>query len=140
MQRAVILHAEQVRLLYANAPAGFVATGVNVVLLALIQWPVMAPPRLVTWLAAMLALTALRAVGVWRFQHRAPAPPAVRRWGTLFGLGTFGAGLGWGCAGVWLFPVASLPHQVFLAFVVGGMIVGAVGLLAARMGVFLSFA
>ena len=140
MQRTEIIHAEQIRLLYANAPAGFVATVVNVVLLALIQWPVIAPPRLVTWLAAMLALTALRAVGVWRFQRRAPAPPAIRRWGTLFGLGTLGAGLGWGCAGVWLFPVVSLPHQVFLAFVVGGMLAGAVGLLAARMGVFLSFA
>ena len=139
MQRTEIIHAAQMRLLYANA-AGFVATGLNVVLLALIQWPVIAPPRLVIWLAAMLALTALRAVMVWRFQRRAPAPPAVRRWGTLFGLGTLGAGLGWGCAGVWLFPVASLPHQVFLAFVVGGMIAGAVGLLAARMGVFLSFA
>ena len=80
MQRTALIHAEQLRLLYANAPAGFVATVVNVVLLALIQWPVSAPPRLVTWLAAMLALTALRAVGVWRFQHRAPAPPAVRRW------------------------------------------------------------
>ena len=140
MQRTEIIYAEQMRLLYANAPAGFVATVLNVGLLAAIQWQVVAPPRLVTWLAAMLALTALRAVVGWRFQHRAPAPPAVRRWGTLFGLGTLGAGLGWGCAGVWLFPVASLPHQVFLAFVVGGMIAGAVGLLSARMGVFLSFA
>ena len=140
MQRAEIIHAEQIRLLYANAPAGFVATVLNVVLLALIQWQVIAPPRLVTWLAAMLALTALRAVVVWRFQRRSPAPPAIGRWGTLFGLGTLGAGLGWGSAGVWLFPVASIPHQVFLAFVVGGMIAGAVGLLSARMGVFLSFA
>jgi hypothetical protein len=140
MHRTAIIHAEQIRLLYANAPAGFVATGVNVVLLALIQWPVIAPPRLVIWLASMLALTALRAVVVWRFQRRAPAPPAIRRWSTLFGLGALGAGLGWGSAGVWLFPVASLSHQVFLAFVVGGMIAGAVGLLSARMSVFLSFA
>ena len=140
MQRTAIIHAEQMRLLYANAPAGFVATVVNVVLLALIQWPVIAPPRLVAWVAAMLALTALRAVVVWRFQRHAPAPPALGWWGTLFGLGTLGAGLGWGCAGVWLFPVASLPLQVFLAFVVGGMIAGAIGLLSARMGVFLSFA
>jgi signal transduction histidine kinase/CheY-like chemotaxis protein len=92
----------------------------------------------VTWLAAMLALTALRAGLVWRFQRR--APQAIGRWGTLFGLGTLGAGLGWGSAGVWLFPVASLTHQVFLAFVLGGMIAGAVGLLSARLGVFLSFA
>jgi signal transduction histidine kinase/CheY-like chemotaxis protein len=138
MQRTEIIHAEQTRLLYANAPAGFVATVVNAVLLALIQWPVIAPPHLVTWLAAMLALTALRAGLVWRFQRR--APQAIGRWGTLFGLGTLGAGLGWGSAGVWLFPVASLTHQVFLAFVLGGMIAGAVGLLSARLGVFLSFA
>ena len=44
MQRTEIIHAEQMRLLYANAPARFVATGLNVVLLALIQWPVIAPP------------------------------------------------------------------------------------------------
>ena len=94
MQRNAIIYAEQIRLLYANAPASFVATVVNVVLLALIQWPVIASPRLVIWLAAMLALTALRAVVVWRFQRRAPAPPAVRRWGTFFGLGTLGVGLG----------------------------------------------
>jgi signal transduction histidine kinase/ActR/RegA family two-component response regulator len=139
MQRTEIIYAEQIRLLYANAPAGFVATALNVVLLALIQEPVIATPRIVSWLASMLALTALRAVLVWRFQRHSPASPVLGRWGTLFGLGTFAAGVGWGSAGVWLFPVASITHQVFLAFVLGGMIAGAVGLLSARMRVFLSF-
>src|SRR5215831_4670027 len=140
MQRTEIIHAEQIRLLYANAPAGFVATVLNMVLLSLLQWQVIAPACIMSWLASMLALTTLRTVLVWRFQRRSPAPPAIGRWGTLFGLGALGAGLGWGSAGVWLFPSASLTHQVFLAFVVGGMIAGAVGLLAARLGVFLSFA
>ena len=72
MQRTAIIHAEQIRLLYANAPAGFVATVLNVVLLALIQWQVIAPPRIVSWLASMLALTAWRAMLVWRFRRHSP--------------------------------------------------------------------
>jgi signal transduction histidine kinase/ActR/RegA family two-component response regulator len=140
MQRAETIRAEQIRLLYANAPFGFVATVLNVVLLALIQWQVMASPIILAWLASMLVLTTLRAVLVWRFQRNAPAPHAIGRWGMLFDLGTFGAGIGWGSAGVWLFPVASITHQVFLAFVLGGMIAGAVGLLSARMSAYLSFA
>jgi signal transduction histidine kinase len=128
------------RLLYANAPAGFVATVLNVVLLALTQWPVIALPVILAWLACMLALTGLRAVVVWQFQRYAPAPQALGPWGTLFSIGTALAGIGWGSAGVVLFPATSMTHQVFLTFVVGGMIAGAVGLLAARMPVFLSFA
>ncbi len=139
-QRTEALRAEQIRLLYANAPAGFVATGLNAGLLALTQWPVIPPPVILAWLTYMLALTGLRAVGVWRFRRVAPAPPALGPWGTLFGLGAGLAGLGWGAAGVVLFPSTSLPHQVFLTFVVGGMIAGAIGLLSARMPVFVSFA
>ena len=140
IQRPEAIRAEQIRLLYANAPAGFVATVLNVVLLALTQWQVIAPPVILSWLSFMLALTVLRAVLVWQFQRYSPAPQAIGQWGTLFSIGTGLAGIGWGSAGVVLFPVTSMTHQVFLAFVLGGTIVGAVGLLSARMHVFLSFA
>jgi signal transduction histidine kinase len=140
IQRAEAIRAEQIRLLYANAPAGFFATVLNALLLTLPQWQVIAPPVIVSWLSYMLALTMLRAVLVWQFQRCSPAPPALGRWGTLFCIGTGLAGLGWGSAGVVLFPVTSMTHQVFLTFVLGGMIAGAVGLLSAQMRVFLSFA
>lgn len=45
MQHREAIRSEQVRLLYANAPAGFVATGLNALLLALSQWSVI--PHLV---------------------------------------------------------------------------------------------
>jgi signal transduction histidine kinase len=138
--RREAIRAEQIRLLYANAPAGFVATGLNAGLLALVQWSVIPPLVILAWLTYMLGLTVLRAMVVWRFQRVAPAPHAMGPWGILFGLGTGLAGIGWGSAGVVLFPDTSMTHQVFLTFVLGGMIAGAVGLLAARMPVFLSFA
>ena len=140
IQRTEAIRSEQIRLLYANAPAGFVATVLNAVLLALTQWQVLAPPVILSWLSYMLALTGLRAVLVWQFQRYSPDSHTIDRWGTLFCLGTGLAGIGWGGAGVVLFPVTSMTHQVFLTFILGGMIAGAVGLLSARLGVFLSFA
>ncbi len=140
LERIETIRAEQIRLLYANAPFGLVATVLNVILLACIQWQVIAPSVILFWLALMLALVVLRAGLIWYFQRFSPASQAMGRWGTLFGLGAVLAGIGWGGAGVWLFPNASIPHQTFLTFVLGGMIAGAVGLLSARMSVFMSFA
>lgn len=139
MQHREAIRTEQVRLLYANAPAGFVATGVNALLLAFAQWAVISPLVILPWLTYMLTLTMLRAALVWRFQQAEPAPHRMGQWGVLFGIGAGLAGIGWGGAGVVLFPSASITHQVFLAFVLGGMIAGSVGLLAPRMPVFLSF-
>ena len=137
---AEAIRAEQIRLLYVNAPAGFFATVLNAVLLALTQWQVIAPSVILFWLSYMVALTVLRAVLVWQFQRCSPDAHAIGRWGTLFCIGTGLAGIGWGIAGVVLFPATSMTHQVFLTFVLGGMIAGAVGLLSARMRAFLSFA
>jgi hypothetical protein len=139
LQRRAAIRAEQIRLLYTNAPAGFLATGLNAVLLTLALWPVVPAPVILVWLASILTLTASRAALVRRFRHSAPAPEVSGPWHTCFFLGALLAGITWGCAGVVLFPTTSSTHQVFLTFVMGGMIAGAVGLLAARMPVFLSF-
>jgi signal transduction histidine kinase len=49
------------------------------------------------------------------------------------------AGIGWGAAGIILYQETYLTHQVFLVFVLGGMMLGAAALLAPRPEAFLAF-
>ena len=69
-----------------------------------------------------------------------PASQQVRRWRNRFLAGAAASGLLWGAAGSFLFPEHSLPHQVFVSFVVAGMIAGAVGTLSAVTWAFALFA
>jgi len=61
------------------------------------------------------------------------------RWGAAFAIGAGVAGTGWGAAGVLLYPEAHLTNQVLLVFILGGMMLGAVSLLAPRPEAFLAF-
>src|ERR1017187_4363818 len=61
------------------------------------------------------------------------------RWGAAFAVGAGLAGAGWGAAGGLLYPETHLANQLFLAFVLGGMMLGAASLLAPRTEAFLAF-
>lgn len=138
--QAEAVRAEQVRLLYSNSGYGYLATAVNATLLTLVLGSVISPLVTASWLAYMLTVTVLRWVLARRFYRAQPASECIGSWEVAFGAGAGFAGGGWGIAGVLLFPESSLTHQVFLALVLGGMVAGAVGLLSARMTVFLVFA
>src|SRR6185436_2318637 len=56
-----------------------------------------------------------------------------------FTLGTALAGVGWGAAGILLYQENHLVNQVFLIFVLGGMMLGGASLLAPRPEAFLTF-
>ena len=57
----------------------------------------------------------------------------------MFTVGVGLAGAGWGAAGILLYPAAHLTNQVFLVFVLGGMMLGASSVLAPRPEAFLTF-
>ncbi len=69
------------------------------------------------------------------------APPGreTRRWSAAFAIGAGLAGAGWGAAGILLYPEAQLANQVFLVFILGGMMLGAASILAPRPEAFLAF-
>lgn len=74
-----------------------------------------------------------------RYRRASPGCTNVSRWSAAFTLGAGLAGTGWGGAGIILYPEAHPTNQLFLVFVLGGMMLGAASLLAARPEAFLAF-
>lgn len=130
---------DQVRLLYEGAGEAYIATVINVLLLAAIQHYRIAPQIVVVWLLYMLVITTGRALLVWRYWRSENTVEHARQWNHYYLVGSGLAGAGWGGAGIFLYPPGSLAHQVFLAFVIGGMAAGSVAVLTPRLDVFFAF-
>jgi signal transduction histidine kinase/ActR/RegA family two-component response regulator len=137
--RAQQIFAAEVRLLYANANVGVAVTLIAATLLTYLQWQVVAQRVLVQWWAFMVLLSVARFTLARRYWARSPNVTVHKRWGAAFaGLAGL-AGSGWGAAGILLYADAHLTNQVFLVFVLGGMMIGAASLLAPRPEAFLAF-
>jgi signal transduction histidine kinase/ActR/RegA family two-component response regulator len=138
-QRTRQVRAAQVRLLYSNANTGGAVTIITAPVLSYFQWDVIEHPVVAGWLLYILVLSAARFVLTRRYWRASPADADVARWGTAFAVGAALAGLGWGAAGILLYPEARLMNQVLLVFIVGGMMLGGVSVLAPRPESFLAF-
>jgi two-component sensor histidine kinase len=122
--------AEQVALAYGQGVASQVVGLLNVALVALVLWPVASHRVLLGWAALMTAISVARSVLTWSYRRATPAVTDAGVWRRRFVAGAFATGIGWGVAGVLLFPVVSLAYQVFLTYVLGGMAVGAAAVMA----------
>jgi len=138
-ERALQIEAEQTNLLYAQAPISLVVTLLNSAIVTVILWNEVAHPVVFSWFVLMVAVTLARFILVQLYRRAAPTADQVRRWRTRFIIGASCAGLTWGGAGIFLFPRDSFVHQLFLVFVLGGMITGAVAMLSWVKGAFLAF-
>ena len=133
------VYAEQVRLLYSTLNLGVGVTLLATSVLSYLQWDAISHRAILCWWAYMVAVSGVR-FAIWALYRRAARPdPAIRRWGTAFTIGTALSGTGWGAAGFLLYSEAQLTNQVFLAFVLGGMMLGGASLLAARPEAFVTF-
>jgi len=133
------IEAERVKLLYTQAPIGFVVTVLNAGVVVFILWGSVASSLLIAWLVLIVTITLLRFALVQRYRCATATADQVHSWRTLFILGAGAAGIAWGAVGLLLFFPELMAHQVFLAFVLGGMAAGAVGLLSSVRTAFLAF-
>lgn len=134
------LYVEQVRLLYRNALVGLIATLINAPALVFIMRSIVPNRVMSTWLVCILLVSIARFVQFLRFRRVSPDSSDVGRWGTWFIIGLALSGILWGSAGVFLFPAESIIHQAFLAFVLGGMAIGAAGAFSVVMPAFMAYA
>lgn len=130
---------QHVRLLYSGGLEGLLATAINVPVLVYIQRDVISTSILGWWLFYMAAVTVARAGLVYVYWQSSDIDKSAVQWSRAYGIGAALAGLGWGGAGLFLYPQESISHQVFLVFMLGGMAAGAVAVLTPRMEVFLLF-
>ncbi|MDX8395821.1 MAG: ATP-binding protein [Mariprofundaceae bacterium] len=120
------LKSEQVKLLYAAMPIALLATLVNAIILVAVMWEVTDHYLATIWLSCMISVTLARFVLTLVYDKANPEPAQARHWELYFSIGSVVTGILWGSTALFLFPESSVMHQVFVAFVVGGMCAGSV--------------
>lgn len=116
---------------YRQLPISLLVNLVNGLLLAVVLWDVTSVSVLLTWSLLLLVVTGARFLTLRTFRRAARGVELDQAaWTNYFVAGAGAAGVVWGASGVLLFHPSSFPHQVLLAFVLGGMVAGAVPLLS----------
>jgi PAS domain S-box-containing protein len=125
--------------IYERSNIGIIATVINSSILLLILWNQISHWILVVWFLTISLVCLIRIFLNLKFLRLNDAEKNIHRWGQLlfFGLGI--SGILWGSTAIILFPIQSLVHQVFIAFVLAGMTAGAVGVYSPIMPVLLAF-
>ena len=138
-EETVKIRAEQVRLLYKNASVSMIGSLVNSVLLAVILWSVTDRALLMAWVAGIFIVTAFRYYDVIRFRRASDDPLSAVSAEKRFVAATALSGVAWGASGLLILPDTSVAHQAFLAFVLGGMVIGSAGAYAVVRRAFFAF-
>jgi len=123
-QEEAAIRAEKVQSLYANNSTAVVGNALIALILAGIQWGVVAAPSIIGWLVLMMFALAVRTLLF--IAHRRAAPGDDSIWLQRFRISVAAIGVVWGLASLLIFPAHNLPHQAFLTFALGGMTAAAI--------------
>ena len=131
---------EQVTMLCAAMPVSASGTVICSAMLALVQWSILPHGTIISWLAAMMVITAARAGLALNYKRRAPSSDEEVSWfhRALVG-GAVASGAAWGAGAVLLFPSGDPSHQMVVAILVAGTTAGAVTTLASSWPSVVSF-
>jgi signal transduction histidine kinase/DNA-binding response OmpR family regulator len=131
------VQADLVGLLYSQAPVGLVVSAANGLIVALAVSYFYAASLAWAWLGALLAVLAARALLVLLYRRQRERL-AVSGWSALFAVGAGATGLCWGLS-AYVLPWPEFTDEVFLSFVIAGMVAGAIPSLAACLSSYVPY-
>ena len=134
------LLAEQIKLLYQQANKALLATLIISLVLVFVFYNHISKHWALGWLAAIYVLAVIRFFVIQSYFRNNPSTIESRIWGRFFIAGLLLSGILWGLAGGIFFVSSSTLHQLFLAYLLGGMIAGAMATLSSYRSAFLVFA
>jgi signal transduction histidine kinase/ActR/RegA family two-component response regulator len=133
------IRAAQVNLLYRQLPSALLATIVNAFILVAVLRNEVSQAFLIVWLLVVLLVASGRYAQRRAYLLRSSATVESPRWRDRHLYGVVANGVLWGIAGFFFFTSHSYIHQVFLAFVLMGMVSGSVSTLSPVRGAYLVF-
>ncbi|MDB5904462.1 MAG: hypothetical protein JWM26_3340 [Betaproteobacteria bacterium] len=137
--RAGALYAEQVRQLYRLSRTTYAASALSGLVVVGALWNVVPTPGLLLW-AMLLAGVAIARFALYRtFLKRKPPDSEARKWCAYFIAGATAGGAAWGLLGSAFYPSGAMPQEFLVMFIVGGMVISAVLVLAPVHNAFLAF-
>lgn len=133
------LFADQVHKQYEYTVSGTAATLINGIILALVLRTHIGLMPLVIWLAGALIVSNCRLLLYWYYRKADTQYTHPEKWNAWFMATILLSGILWGSTAIFLFPEDSIGRQVFIAFVAGGMVAGAVGVFTSVFASFILF-
>ena len=139
LTRAEAIYAEQVRQLYRLSRSTYAASILAAIVVVAAMWDAVAPLPLLLWAGALVAIMGARFALYRAYLKRNPPDSQAQRWCAYFIAGAAAGGALWGILGSALYPSDAMPQEFLVIFIVGGMVITAVLVLAPIHNAFLAF-
>ena len=134
------IYAAQVNQLYSFQRMGCIAVVVNAATLLAVYWQATSQRLLLAWFVLLVLVTATRYAVFRKYQQTRPTLEQAPHWARLFIIGAGASGIVWGATGIFMLSAQSNLLQIFVPFILGGMVAGAAVIYSPVQKAFWAFA
>ncbi len=136
---AAEIEESELWLLYRNLPLGLLAVLANAVVVAVIFLNEVDQSIIEVWILAMLIVLALRYMLYLQFAAHIKNDKNYKKWELLFAIGLVANALVWVASVILFFMDSTLSDQLLLAFVLAGMVSGAIYVSAYKLYMYIVY-